>query len=310
MPKASERLPQIKHPYQNHSMDSLRWNFFTPRADDIVVATSYKAGTTWVQAIVGNLIFSGQKLPGSIDEISPWLDHRLFPLELMLTRLERQTHRRSIKTHLPLDSLPFHRNIKYLYVGRDPRDVFMSFRNFYGDFSPQFFTALNSIPGRVGDELPPYPDDIHALWRGWMTRGWFEWETEGYPFWSVLHHAQSWWDYRHLPNILFVHYADLLADLEGGISRIARFLEIESPADAWPVIVRNCTFSEMKARSAELMPPMNMVLKGGSDTFFHKGTNGRWREALSAEELKLYDAAAHRELTPECRRWLENGGEV
>ena len=87
-----------------------------------------------------------------------------------------------------------------------------------------------------------------------MTRGWFEWETEGYPFWSVLHHAQSWWDYRHLPNILFVHYADLLADLEGGSRRIARFLEIDPPADAWPVIIRNCTFSEMKARGAALMP--------------------------------------------------------
>ena len=71
MPKASERLPQIKHPYQNHSMDNLRWNFFTPRADNIVVATSYKAGTTWVQAIVGDLIFTGQRLPGSIDEMSP-----------------------------------------------------------------------------------------------------------------------------------------------------------------------------------------------------------------------------------------------
>jgi hypothetical protein len=64
MPNAGEKLPEIKHPYQNHSMDSLRWNFFAPRAGDIVVATSYKAGTTWVQAIVGNLIFSGQKLPG------------------------------------------------------------------------------------------------------------------------------------------------------------------------------------------------------------------------------------------------------
>jgi aryl sulfotransferase len=100
MPKATEKLPEIKH------------FFRTVCAGIIVVATSYKAGTNWVHAIVGNLIFSGDKLPGSIDELSPWLDHRLFPLELMLTRLERQTHRRLIKTHLPLDSLPFHRNIK------------------------------------------------------------------------------------------------------------------------------------------------------------------------------------------------------
>jgi len=34
---------------------------------------------------------------------------------------------------------------------------------------------------------------------------------------------------RHLPNILFVHYNDLKADLEGEMRRIARFLEIEVP---------------------------------------------------------------------------------
>jgi aryl sulfotransferase len=310
MPDLSEEFPVVKHLYQNHTMDSLRWNFFVPRADDIVVATSYKAGTTWVQAIVGNLIFSGGKLPGAIHDLSPWLDNRLFPLELVLTDVERQTHRRSLKTHLPLDSLSFHRDVKYLYVGRDCRDVFMSFWNFYSNFTPELFNSMEGVAGRVGDVLPRCPDDIHELWRGWMTRGAFEWETEGYPFWSVLHHAQSWWDYRHLPNILLVHYADLLADLEGGIGRIARFLEIDPSPAVWPAIVNNCTFSEMKSHSAELMPMTNVFLKGGSDAFFHKGTNGRWREVLSAEELKLYDSAANRELTPECRRWLEDGGEV
>ena len=38
MPDMPEKLPEIKHLYQNHQMDSLRWNFFVPRTDDIVVA--------------------------------------------------------------------------------------------------------------------------------------------------------------------------------------------------------------------------------------------------------------------------------
>jgi aryl sulfotransferase len=257
---------------------------------------------------VANLLFAGEQLPGSLHDLAPWLDQRLFPLELVLTHLEQQTHRRSIKTHLPLDGLPFHEGIKYVYVGRDPRDVFMSFWNFYGNFSPQMIAAINGIPGRVGAELQKCPDDIHELWHNWVTRGWFEWESEGYPFWSVMRHAQTWWDYRHLPNVLFVHFADLLADMEGGIRRIARYLGIEPPAQAWPTIVRNCSFAEMKAHGDELLPMMKMLLKGGSDSFFHKGTNGRWREVLSADELKLYDAAAARELTPECRQWLEHGG--
>ena len=310
MANTNDALPTVKHLYQNYMMDALRWNFFVPRADDIVVATAYKAGTTWMQTIVANLIFGGEQLPGALHDLSPWLDQRIFPLELVLTVLERQTHRRALKTHLPLDGLPFCPAIKYVHVGRDPRDVFMSFWNFYGNFSPQFISLVNGIPGRVGDELAPCPDDIHELWHRWTTRGWFAWESDGYPIYSALHHTQSWWEYRHLPNILFVHYADLLADMEGGIKRVARFLEIEPPADAWSTIVKNCGFAEMKAHGDELMPLMKLLLKGGTEAFFHKGTNGRWRDILSADELKLYDAAAARELTPDCRRWLEHGGSI
>jgi aryl sulfotransferase len=53
------RMPVLKHLYQNHVLDSTRWNF-VPLRDDIIVATSYKAGTTWMQAIVGNLIFGAR----------------------------------------------------------------------------------------------------------------------------------------------------------------------------------------------------------------------------------------------------------
>ena len=301
-----DQLPTVKHLYQNHAMDAVRWNYFKPRANDIVVATTYKAGTTWAQTIVANLIFSG-KLPGSIHDLSPWLEQRTRPLELVLSLLDRQIHRRAVKTHLPLDGLPFYENVKYVSVGRDPRDVFMSYWNFYRNFSPQFISLANSIPGRVGEELRPCPDDIHELWRNWMTRACFPWERDGYPLGSVLHHARTWWDYRHLPNILLVHFADLLVDLESGIRRIARFLEISPPPEAWPTIVHNCTFAEMRKHGDELMPQLKMIVKGGGDSFFHKGTNGRWRDILSADELRLYDTAASRELMPECRSWLEQG---
>jgi aryl sulfotransferase len=116
--------------------------------------------------------------------------------------------------------------------------------------------------------------------------------------------------YRHLPNVLFVHYANLLADFESETRRVAEFLEIDVPPAAWPRIVRNCTLAEMRAAAARqdaVRPALNAVLKGGAETFFYKGTNGRWREVLGEEEHALYDEAAKRVLTPECRYWLENG---
>jgi aryl sulfotransferase len=301
----SDQTPEIKHLYQNHFVDSLRWNYITFRYDDIVIATSGKTGTTWTQGIVANLIFSGRELPAAPIEMSPWLEQRIFPLELVLSQLEQQTHRRFIKTHLSLDGLRYDQRVKYLYVGRDARDVFMSVWNHYRHFTAAALLSVNTTPGRVGPELPPCPDDIHDYWRTFMTRGWFDWESEGYPFGSPLRHAQSWWDFRHLPNILFVHYADLLADFQAEAQRIADFLEVRVPTEAWPAIIRNCTLSEMRAAAPH--DRLGQILNGGAETFFYKGTNNRWKEVLSADELALYDAAAKRALIVECRRWLENG---
>jgi aryl sulfotransferase len=181
----------------------------------------------------------------------------------------------------------------------------MSQWNHYRSFTEAALLSFNATPGRVGPELQPCPDDIHDFWRIFMTRGWFEWESEGYPGFSPLRHAQCWWDFRHLQNILLVHYADLLADFRAESQRIANFLEINVPEEAWQAIIRNCSLSEMRAAAPH--DRLGQILKGGAETFFYKGSNNRWKEVLTAEELALYDAAAKRSVTPDCRRWLENG---
>ena len=56
-------LPQRSRLYQNHHFDSTRWDWFETRPDDIVVGTSYKAGTTWTQAILANLLFPDGSFP-------------------------------------------------------------------------------------------------------------------------------------------------------------------------------------------------------------------------------------------------------
>ena len=59
-------LPQRSRVYKNHSLNSLAWDGFKPRADDVIVATALKAGTTWMQTIVGNLIFQDQEMPAPL----------------------------------------------------------------------------------------------------------------------------------------------------------------------------------------------------------------------------------------------------
>src|SRR5262245_1696858 len=118
----SPTRPGVTHVYHHHILDSTRWNSFSPRPDDIVIATPYKSGTTCMQIIVMHLIFRDLQMR-PVDELSPWLDFRPAPLDDTINVLEQQNHRRFIKTHLPLDGLLYFDHVKYIVVGRDARDV-------------------------------------------------------------------------------------------------------------------------------------------------------------------------------------------
>jgi aryl sulfotransferase len=61
-----------------------------------------------------------------VPEMSPWLDLRVPPKEEKLTTVEAQTHRRFLKTHLPVDALVFSPQAKYIYIGRDGRDIVLT----------------------------------------------------------------------------------------------------------------------------------------------------------------------------------------
>ncbi|MBX3001725.1 MAG: sulfotransferase domain-containing protein [Caldilineaceae bacterium] len=304
-------LPNVINRYQNHHMDSTRWERYQPRAGDVVISTSIRSGTTWMQQIVRELILWDQ--PGEIlertpqMEASPWLDFRIRPLNSVIELLEAQEHRRFIKTHLALDGLPYYPQVKYILVARDARDVFMSLYNFYANFFEGYLPLINGIPERVGPPLSPCPADIHEAWRDWITRGWFDWESEGYPFWGNLHHTQTWWNYRHLENILFVHYNDLLDALPYEVRRIAHFLDIPISAEGVATLLPMLKLESMRHNGEQTMPGPVSMWKDGAQTFFFKGTNGRWRDVLTEDELTMYEAKAARVLTPDCRAWLEQG---
>ena len=292
-------LPKKTREIQNSICDSTRWNGFKFRDDDIVVATYAKTGTTWTQQIVGQLIFSGAE--GALFDTSPWVDFRPFPLHEVTQRLEAQTHRRFMKTHLPLDALVFSPQVKYLYIGRDGRDTVWSLYNHHAGFTDQAYEMINSVPGRVGPPLERPTGDIVQYYHEWLGGG-------GLPLGpTFFEHVQGWWDARDLPNVLLVHFNHLKADLPGEMRRIARFLGIEIDDAKWPDMVEHCTFDYMKKTASAHSPVLDMVFQGGGNTFFHKGTNGRWRDVLTASDLQKYDDAVTANLTPECARWVATG---
>ena len=299
MHEKSVRWPQKEREFHNHHFDSTIWNDFRFRDDDIVIATYAKSGTTWTQQIVGQLIFHGDP-DINVAEISPWLDLRVPPKEVKLPAVEAQTHRRFLKTHLPVDALVFSPKAKYIFVARDGRDVVWSMYNHHANANALWYELLNDAPGRVGEPIAPPPASIREYYHDWLDR-------DGHPFWPFFENIRSWWEVRNLPNVLMLHFNQLKADLPGQIRRIAAFLDISIDEARFPAIVEHCGFDWMKTNAAKAAPLGGVFWDGGAETFIHKGTTGRWRDVLTAEESIKYERLALEKLGHECAQWLANG---
>ena len=105
--------PKKTREFHNHHFDSTIWNEFKFRDDDIIISTYAKSGTTWMQQMVGQMLL-GPDPELAVAEMSPWLDLRVPPKQVKLPLVEAQTHRRFLKTHLPVDALVFSPRAKYV----------------------------------------------------------------------------------------------------------------------------------------------------------------------------------------------------
>lgn len=295
----SKMFPQKTREFHNHHFDSTIWNDFRFRNDDIVIATYAKSGTTWVQQIISQLIFNGEAgLP--VADMSPWLDLRIPPKAVKLPMVESQTHRRFLKTHLPVDALVFSPEAKYIYIGRDGRDVVWSMYNHHARANDLWYEALNDTPGRVGPPILRPPASIRQYFQDWMDK-------DGEPFWPFWENVRSWWAIRDLPNVFVTHFANLKADMPSEIRRLAAFLGITIDEARWDDILTHCSFDYMKANAGASVPAGGAFWEGGAETFIHKGVNGRWRDVLTKAESDAFEMRAVVELGADCAHWLATG---
>lgn len=292
-------LPVKTRDIHNHHIDSTIWDDLQFRDDDIIIGTYSKSGTTWMQQIVSQLLFDGNEdLP--VSEMSPWVDLRIPPKEVKLPMIEAQTHRRFLKTHLPVDALVFSEKAKYIYVGRDGRDIVWSLYNHHLNANEAWYDALNNSPGRVGPPIGPPADTALEYFENWL-------DNEGAPFWPFWENIRSWWAIRDLPNVLLVHFADLKADMQGQICRIAEFIDVSVEEVPMDRVLEHCSFDYMKANAAQTAPVGGAFWEGGAKTFIHKGNNGRWKDTLPQSVSNRYEQTAETQLGKACADWLENG---
>lgn len=292
--------PRKTRELHNHHFDSTVWNDFEFRDGDIIIANYAKGGSTWMQQILAQLVFKGSD-EVKLADVTWWVDMRVPPKEIKLAKLEAQQHRRFVKTHLPLDALVFSPRAQYIYIGRDGRDVVWSLFNHHINANQGWYDSVNNPPGRVGPPLePPTTDDPVQYFRDWL-------DNDGQPFWSFWDNVRTWWTARDLPNVHMLHFRELKDDMEGEIRRIAEFLDIDVPDDAWPRILEHCSFEYMKANADQVAPRGGAYWDEGGKVFIHRGVDGRWQDVLPEEENRRYEALAVDKLGPECAHWLATG---
>lgn len=286
--------------YRSSEEDSARWLGFPFRPGDIVISTRSKSGTTWMQMICALLVFQTPALPAPLAELSPWLDWLVVPRDEVVARLEAQRHRRFIKTHTPLDGIPIDPRVTYIVVARHPLDMAVSLYHQGGNLDRERIRQL------TGDPAPERPTRLRPQLHDWLLR-WIDDDADpresmdSLP--GVMWHLSDAWARRTSPNVLLVHYDDLVTDLEGEMRRIAARLGVDVPEARWPDLVRAATFDHMRANADQLAPDPVGVLKDRR-AFFRRGSSGAGREVLSAEELAHYQRRTARMAPSDLLSWL------
>jgi len=295
--------------YRSSIEDSDRWMGFAFRDGDIVISAPSKSGTTWTQMICALLVFQDPNLPAPLTTLSPWLDMRVRSADEVHARLAKQTHRRFIKTHTPLDGLPNDDRVTYLAVGRDPRDVVISLRHQGSNLRRDVIGRLvgEAEPAADGQSAPDGLPDERAYIRRWLSN------DE-----SPLAHLDSlrgvlWqqdraWSRRHQANVVLVHYADLAGDLERQMRQLADRLQIAVPESRWPVLVAAAGFDRMRQRSVDLAPDERLGIMRDTRSFFRAGASGSWRGVFDDDDLASYGERVAALADPDLARWLHHGG--
>lgn len=247
---------------------------FQPRPTDVLIATSPKAGTTWMQQILHQLRSGGDADFTSIDAVVPWLElpRPETDRRTLLARYEALPDPRVFKTHCTYEQTPGGVSVARIVLSsRDPRDCCLSFYH-------HILGMTDAARARVGLKAPAsFAEHVEQ----WIAAGaWYR---------NIL----SWWPHHNHPHVLWLRYQDMKADPAAAIERIRAFLGWPLREEARARVLEHCSFAWMKAHDGKFTD--EGLFKPGS--FIRKGEVGDHRALMTAEQGERILARA-REVLP------------
>ncbi|XP_078364521.1 amine sulfotransferase-like [Oculina patagonica] len=244
------------------------------RKDDIFIVSYPRSGSSWTQEIVWQILHDGKIDDRRLDERMPLIEglilsFKSYPyvmkdaksVERMFASFPKP---RVFKTHLTYDLIPKGSDEatkpRYIYVMRNPRDVFVS-----------LYHHCHNMP--YFKEIPSWDEAfVHFMDGKFLGGVWFD-------------HVLGWWKHRDDPNILFLTYEDRINNLADGVEKIAEFIGKDISPETRDLIVRQTSFDAMKSSNHT-----NSWFEGmKGDGHIRKGKVGEWKNYFTEEQNQLFD---------------------
>ncbi|XP_071533392.1 sulfotransferase 1A1-like [Panulirus ornatus] len=276
---------------------------FKFKSSDVVVMAVPKSGTTWMQEILWTMLHNpdlknplantsifmrspdiesdmfadgkgrGDEGSGGFDQMFQFLCPGKDPEDGMFVQLcEFLPDPRIIKTHLPLSLLPpdYLDKTKVVYMVREPKDLIVSMYHFFR------FMKIFSYTGSFDSFVRHFMDN-DLLYT---------------PYWP---HVKMAWEKRDHPNLHFVFYEDMKADIMKELRKVNEFIGANLTEQQLENVAQHTSFTSMRERGEPLMEGFWISeVKEKSGGFFRKGTTGDWKNHFSSE------------LEEEVNHWIES----
>ncbi|XP_066433034.1 sulfotransferase 1A1-like isoform X1 [Eleutherodactylus coqui] len=249
---------------------------FQARADDLLISTYPKSGTTWVSKIVDLILNKGdmaESQKAAIFERVPFLECSGPGMPSATEILNKQDFPRVIKTHLQVDVLPksfWDKKCKVIYVARNAKDVAVSYYHFYR------MAFGHPDPGTWDEFLNSYMEGNVAFGR-WST------------------HVKGWWKMRQQSDILYLFYEDMLEDPRREIQKLLKFMKWEISDEVMEKILKYTSFQAMKNNpmaNYSTFPFMDHSIS----PFMRKGISGDWKTHFTVAQNERFDEYYRQEM--------------
>jgi len=228
--------------------------------DDIFIVSYPKSGNTWTRFLMANLVYPEKSLDfANINLVIP------DPEALSKRTLARLARPRIIKSHQYFD--PRYRQV--IYVVRDPRDVALSQYHFH-------------IKRTMIDDSYPIERFVERFVAG---------ETSPYASWGE--NVAGWVATRyHTPGFLLLRYEDMMADTQGELAKVARFLKLDASPERLAQAVERSSAERMRALEKKQAGKWSSTRNTRQDIpFVRTAKAGNWKTELPGAAIQRIETA-------------------